>query len=114
MCHMLAAGSERKASLDGEATEAVVSLLARADRSHVRSLDASRVGQGVASRLRASRCRVGVAGRRWEFSMYRRPRAVFLPSERHKLPEETLTDPVNVERICLEFWRPALDLLASV
>ena len=46
--------------------------------------------------------------------MYRRPRAVFLPSERHKLPEETLTDPVNVERICLEFWRPALDLLASV
>ncbi len=46
--------------------------------------------------------------------MYRRPREVFLLSERHTPPKETLTDPVNVERICLEFWQPALDLLASV
>jgi predicted nucleotidyltransferase component of viral defense system len=38
---------------------------------------------------------------------------LFLPSERAKPPAQTLTNSQNVERICLEFWQPTLDLLAS-
>jgi hypothetical protein len=36
---------------------------------------------------------------------------LFLPSERDKPRGETLTDAVNIERICLDFWQPTLDLL---
>jgi hypothetical protein len=36
---------------------------------------------------------------------------LFLPSERAKPPAQTLTNSQNVERICLEFWQPTLDLL---
>jgi hypothetical protein len=39
---------------------------------------------------------------------------LFLPSESDRPSEQTLTDPSNVERICLDFWRPTLDLLARV
>jgi Nucleotidyl transferase AbiEii toxin, Type IV TA system len=39
---------------------------------------------------------------------------LFLPSESDKPPEQTLTDPSNVERICLDFWQPTLDLLARM
>jgi hypothetical protein len=38
---------------------------------------------------------------------------LFLPSERAKPPTQTLTNSQNVERICLEFWQPTLDLLLS-
>ena len=38
---------------------------------------------------------------------------LFLPSERATPPAVNLTSPQNVERICLEFWQPTLDLLAS-
>jgi hypothetical protein len=38
---------------------------------------------------------------------------LFLPNEHATPPAETLTSPQNVERICLEFWQPTLDLLAS-
>lgn len=39
---------------------------------------------------------------------------LFLPGERSKSPAETLTDPHNVQRICLEFWQPTLDLLTRI
>jgi len=38
---------------------------------------------------------------------------MFLPGEIQKPPIETLTDPENVVRICLEFWQPTLDLLSG-
>ncbi len=37
---------------------------------------------------------------------------LFLPSERAKPSAHTLTDHQNVQRICLEFWHPTLDLLS--
>ena len=39
---------------------------------------------------------------------------LFLPSESDKPQEQTLTDPANVERICLDFWQPTLDLLGRM
>jgi hypothetical protein len=57
------AGSGGKACRLTEATGAVASLPARADRSHVSSLDPSRARQGAAAWLRAPRCRVGAARR---------------------------------------------------
>lgn len=38
---------------------------------------------------------------------------LFLPSELGRSSEQTLTNPDNVERLCLEFWEPTLDLLCT-